>query len=153
MARVKHYDSVYRPNGCIFVKRAWTRDKATILATFSRILENRVPIWLISFVEGTRFTPDKLIRSQQWAAEKGVFQPHHVLTPKVKGFVASIEGLRPHLDAVYDVTIGYVEGAPNAAAAASAASAAALTSATSAALLFVMCGCQATPDVTVELPT
>jgi hypothetical protein len=32
--------------------------------------------------------------------------------PRTKGFVASVEGLRSHIDAVYDITIGYEIGIP-----------------------------------------
>ena len=33
--------------------------------------------------------------------------------PRAKGFVASIAGLQGHISAVYDVTIGYVDGLPS----------------------------------------
>ena len=39
--------------------------------------------------------------------------PRHVQLPRAKGFVASIVGLQGHLHAVYDVTIGYVDGLPS----------------------------------------
>ena len=29
------------------------------------------------------------------------------MVPRTKGFAATIQGLRPHLDAVYDISIGY----------------------------------------------
>ena len=34
------------------------------------------------------------------------------LFPRTKGFVASVQSLRGHVDAVYDLTIGYVGGVP-----------------------------------------
>ena len=36
-----------------------------------------------------------------------------MLIPRTKGFVASVEGLGDHLNAVYDFTIGYVDGVPS----------------------------------------
>ncbi len=98
---------------CIFVARDWASDADTIRQTFARINDGKVPIWLISFSEGTRMTPRKLEAAQAFARERGLREPRHVLVPRPKGFSASIEGLRGHLDAVYDVTIGYVDGVPS----------------------------------------
>jgi 1-acyl-sn-glycerol-3-phosphate acyltransferase len=98
---------------CIFVKRDWASDAGTIRDTFARINDGKVPIWLISFSEGTRLTPVKLAAAQAFARERGLRVPRHVLVPRPKGFAASIEGLRDHLDAVYDVTIGYVDAVPS----------------------------------------
>ena len=36
----------------------------------------------------------------------------HGLIPQIKGFVAPIGALRDHVEAVYDLTIGYVGGVP-----------------------------------------
>lgn len=97
---------------CLFVERQWTADRSSIEATFKRILDGDVPIWLISFVEGTRVTPDKIERSRAYAQERGIEPLEHLLVPRTKGFVASVQGLRSHIGAVYDLTLGYVEGVP-----------------------------------------
>ena len=97
---------------CIFVKRDWTKDRESIRKTFARLRDNDVPVWLLSFSEGTRITPAKLEKSQQYAREHGLFTPRHVQVPRTKGFLATMEGLRDHVDAVYDLTLGYEEGVP-----------------------------------------
>jgi 1-acyl-sn-glycerol-3-phosphate acyltransferase len=97
---------------CPFVERKWTADRASIEKTFERILRDRVPLWLVSFVEGTRVTPEKIERSRAYAEKNGLPVFEHVLVPRTKGFVASVHGLRQHVDAVYDVTIAYVGGVP-----------------------------------------
>jgi 1-acyl-sn-glycerol-3-phosphate acyltransferase len=97
---------------CLFVERRWTADRASIEATFARILEDRVPMWLISFVEGTRVTSEKIEESKSYAEAKGFEPLRHVLVPRTKGFVASVQGLRGHVEAIYDVTIGYEQGVP-----------------------------------------
>ncbi len=97
---------------CPFVKRDWSKDRDSIDQTFARIRQDRIPIWLVTFPEGTRITPDKADRSRQYARDHGLPVWEHVLVPRTKGFVATIHGLRPHLDAVYDVTIGYERGVP-----------------------------------------
>lgn len=96
----------------LFVKRNWTADRAHIDRVFSRVVSANVPLWLISFSEGTRLTAENLARARRYAAEHGLAVPTHVLLPRVQGFVASIAGLQGHICAVYDVTIGYVGGLP-----------------------------------------
>jgi 1-acyl-sn-glycerol-3-phosphate acyltransferase len=97
---------------CVFVKRDWMRDKASIERTFSKYIDNDIPLFLISFLEGTRKTPDKWAESQAFAHERGLYVPQHTMVPRTKGFAATVQGLRTHVDAVYDITIGYPDGDP-----------------------------------------
>ena len=98
--------------GCLFVKRDWTADRAYVMRTFDTLVRERLPAWLVTFAEGTRITPAKAARSAEYAARAGLPPTGRVLIPRTRGFVASVEGLGEHLDAVYDVTIGYPDGAP-----------------------------------------
>ena len=98
---------------CLFVERNWSADRASIEATFDRILSDHVPLWLISFVEGTRVTPwqDRQVtrlRRATWACAAVARA-----VAEDEGFVASVQGLRTHVDAVYDFTLGYERGVPN----------------------------------------
>ena len=70
-------------------------------------------MWTITFAEGTRLLPHKLERSRAFAVERGLPQLKHLLLPRTKGFVATVQGLREHLDAVYDATIAYENGVPS----------------------------------------
>jgi 1-acyl-sn-glycerol-3-phosphate acyltransferase len=97
---------------CLFVKRSWESDENRLHSIFSKFLREKIPIWLVSFSEGTRFTPAKLVRSQEYARKMGWPEPRHVLVPRTKGIVASVRGLRGHIQAVYDITIGYPAGIP-----------------------------------------
>lgn len=97
---------------CPFVKRNWTEDKDYINNLFKKFKDNEIPIWLMTFLEGTRIRPEKVEASNRFAEKAGLKPLRHVLIPRTKGFVASIQALREHLDAVYDVTIAYVEGVP-----------------------------------------
>lgn len=97
---------------CPFLSRNWTRDRRTVERTFRALVRERIPMWLVSFVEGTRVSAAKLASSARWAAERGLEPTRHVLLPRTKGFVASVTGLAGHLDAVYDITIGYEQGVP-----------------------------------------
>lgn len=97
---------------CLFVKRNWTADKKNIDAVFANILKNDIPVWIISFVEGTRIRPSKLERSNAYAEKSGQEPTRHVLLPRTKGFTATALALYDHLDAVYDLTIAYENGVP-----------------------------------------
>lgn len=98
--------------GCPFLRRDWTADRERIRRTFDTLVRERIPVWLVSFAEGTRSTPEKICASAEWALAQGLEATRHVLIPRSKGFSATIEGLGSHLHAVYDVTIGYVDGVP-----------------------------------------
>jgi len=97
---------------CIFLKRDWKRDKERLRAQLSRFEEDQIPIWTLSFVEGTRINERKYAKSLEYAASIGVEPHRHLLIPRTKGFSLTLDALRGHLDAVYDATIGYVEGVP-----------------------------------------
>jgi len=97
---------------CLFVERSWNADRESIVATFKRILDDDIPIWLVSFVEGTRAAPEKIRSSKAYAEKNGLKPLEHVLLPRTKGFVATVRGLGNHIDAIYDVTIGYEKGVP-----------------------------------------
>lgn len=97
---------------CVFVKRNWSSDGAHITKTFHKLVENRIPLWLVSFVEGTRARLSKIEASQQYARLKGLPELRHLLIPRTKGFAATVQGLRENISAVYDVTIGYEKGVP-----------------------------------------
>lgn len=98
--------------GCVFVRRDWTQDQARIRRAFAAIVDERLPVWLVTYPEGTRLTAAKLERARQYARERGLDPPRHVLVPRTKGFAAAAEALRGHVAAVYDLTVGYEEGVP-----------------------------------------
>lgn len=95
--------------GMPMVSRNWMRDKRELQRVFSGIVDRRWPMWLISFSEATRFTPKKYEESKIWCKQNGRPQPLHLLYPRTKGFVTTVQHLRkaPHVKAVYDFTIAY----------------------------------------------
>ncbi|KAK0716960.1 1-acyl-sn-glycerol-3-phosphate acyltransferase [Lasiosphaeria miniovina] len=98
--------------GMPLVSRNWLRDKAELDRVFRGITKRKWPIWLISFSEATRFTRKKYLESEQWCANNNKPQPLHLLYPRTKGFVATVQHLRKtsHIKAVYDFTIAYQHG-------------------------------------------
>lgn len=95
---------------CVFLKRNWLRDASTIRRVFSRISTNKLPVWLISFPEGTRATPSKRAAGIQRDVGQGLEPFRHLLRPKHKGFAAAVGALRDHVKAVYSVTAFYHGG-------------------------------------------
>lgn len=97
---------------CIFMKRDWTRDRENVVGRLQKFKKVGAPIWVNLYPEGTRLKPSKLLAAQEYAKKANLPIPHHVLIPRVKGFLATLEGLEGHLDAVYDLTIVYPDGKP-----------------------------------------
>ena len=93
--------------GTIFLRRNWAQDERSILATFAQIRTRGRSIWVGSFVEGTRQSPEKLRQSQAYARTHELPALQYLLLPRTKGFTATLAGLRGHLQAVYDLTLAY----------------------------------------------
>lgn len=55
---------------------------------FQRLEDFPVPFWLALFVEGTRFTQEKLLAAQKYAASRGLPVLKNVLIPRTKVNVA-----------------------------------------------------------------
>ncbi|KAI1341484.1 1-acyl-sn-glycerol-3-phosphate acyltransferase [Xylariaceae sp. FL0016] len=95
--------------GMPMVSRKWMRDQRELQRVFSGVVDKKWPMWLISFSEATRYTPKKYEESKVWCEQNGRPQPQHLLYPRTKGFVTTVQHLRkaPHVKAVYDFTIAY----------------------------------------------
>ncbi|TPX49201.1 1-acylglycerol-3-phosphate O-acyltransferase [Synchytrium endobioticum] len=94
--------------GMPFMKRNWASDASRIEKVFSTIKDLKLPVWLISYLEGTRYTEAKAAESKAFAKEKGLPQLEKVLLPRTKGFVATVSAFRhSHVKYVYDFTIVY----------------------------------------------
>ncbi|KAK3330789.1 hypothetical protein B0H66DRAFT_544876 [Apodospora peruviana] len=99
--------------GMPLVSRNWAKDKAELERVFRGIVERKWPTWLVSFSEATRYTPEKYQQSRLWCEANSRPQPMHLLYPRTKGFVTTVQHLRgaaPHVKAVYDLTIAYQRG-------------------------------------------
>ncbi|KAI0016460.1 1-acyl-sn-glycerol-3-phosphate acyltransferase [Xylariomycetidae sp. FL0641] len=98
--------------GMPMVSRNWMRDQHELHRVFSGIVDRKWPTWLISFSEATRFTPKKYEESKTWCKTNKRRQPRHLLYPRTRGFIKTVQHLRkaPHVKAVYDVTIAYQHG-------------------------------------------
>ncbi|ETN44357.1 uncharacterized protein HMPREF1541_10537 [Cyphellophora europaea CBS 101466] len=95
--------------GMPLISRNWERDQTELQRVFRGPKQYRWPIWLVSYSEATRFTPQKYLETVQWCKEKGKPVPRYTLFPRTKGFVATVKELRQSssIQAVYDLTIAY----------------------------------------------
>jgi len=87
-----------------FLERSTRADKD--LATIRKAAEKFkvLPVSIMNFVEGTRFTPQK--------HEKQRSPYRHLLKPKAGGLTFILSAMGTHLHAILDVTIAYPGGAP-----------------------------------------
>jgi len=91
----------------IFLERSWEKDKQNIKGQIKELVEYPDTMWLLLYPEGTRFTPKKLEASQKFAIEKGLPVLKYHLTPRTKGFTASIPHMRGKAAAIYDIQIAF----------------------------------------------
>ncbi|KKO97812.1 acyltransferase [Trichoderma harzianum] len=98
--------------GMPMVSRSWRKDKSGLDRAFAGLVSRRLPTWLISFSEATRFSQHKYQESLAWCKKTDRPHPMHLLYPRTKGFITTVQHLReaPHIKAVYDVTILYRRG-------------------------------------------
>lgn len=95
--------------GMPMVSRKWLKDKRELDRVFAGVTVRKWPTWLISFSEATRYTPKKYEETTTWCKENKRPVPKHLLYPRTKGFVTTVQHLRKaqHVKAVYDMTIAY----------------------------------------------
>ncbi|EFN64501.1 1-acyl-sn-glycerol-3-phosphate acyltransferase gamma [Camponotus floridanus] len=91
----------------IFLERSWEKDKENIKNQIKELVEYPDTMWLLLYPEGTRFTSKKLEASQKFAIEKGLPVLKYHLTPRTKGFIASIPHMRGKATAIYDIQIAF----------------------------------------------
>jgi lysocardiolipin and lysophospholipid acyltransferase len=91
----------------IYMKRNWQKDKEKVEEMFSRFHRDKIPLWLTIFPEGTRRTQRKQEISIIYSGRQGAQPTLKVMYPRTKGFVATVEALRGHINAVYNITIHY----------------------------------------------
>ncbi|XP_031503678.1 1-acyl-sn-glycerol-3-phosphate acyltransferase PLS1-like isoform X1 [Nymphaea colorata] len=96
----------------VFLERSWAKDQATLKAGLQMLEDFPQPFWLALFVEGTRFTQEKLLAAQQYAMTAGLPVPRNTLVPRTKGFVSTINTIRSFVPAIYDVTVAVPRGQP-----------------------------------------
>ncbi|KAL6505370.1 1-acyl-sn-glycerol-3-phosphate acyltransferase 2 [Orobanche gracilis] len=99
-------------SGFIFLERNWAKDEDTMKSGFEGLSDFPMPFWLALFVEGTRFTQEKLVAAQEYAASAGLPVPRNILIPRTKGFVAAVTHLRSFVPVIYNMTVAVPKNEP-----------------------------------------
>mmetsp|Transcript_16491 Transcript_16491/g.22791 ORF Transcript_16491/g.22791 Transcript_16491/m.22791 type:complete len:289 (+) Transcript_16491:179-1045(+) len=94
--------------GFLYLSRNWESDRAHIKEWAKSMAQDRLPMWLVLYPEGTRYTPQRKARSDVVAVEKGLrpFESE-LLMPRTKGLVLLTSTLEGHVTSVVDMTIAY----------------------------------------------
>ncbi|KAI1468919.1 uncharacterized protein F4812DRAFT_425196 [Daldinia caldariorum] len=76
--------------GMPMVTRNWMRDLRELQRVFGGIVRRRWPMWLISFSEATRFTPEKYDESAAWCKQNGRPCIYFIPVPRALSLPCSI---------------------------------------------------------------
>eukprot|EP00026_Physarum_polycephalum_P011174 Phypoly_transcript_11376.p1 GENE.Phypoly_transcript_11376~~Phypoly_transcript_11376.p1 ORF type:complete len:370 (+),score=30.59 Phypoly_transcript_11376:96-1205(+) len=91
----------------VFMTRKWEFDEHLLKHSITNFIEDKFRTWFLIFPEGTDFTLAKQKRSWELAEQNGWPKYKHLLAPRTKGFVVTVQTIRKHADYLYDLTIGY----------------------------------------------
>ena len=93
----------------IFLHRKWSQDEANLKRTLQYFADNRYPVQLLLFPEGTDLSPGNRKRDKEFAEKKGLTVYEYVLHPRNLGFVSCVQGMNwSGAVAICDLTVGYV---------------------------------------------
>ncbi|XP_026278500.1 lysocardiolipin acyltransferase 1-like [Frankliniella occidentalis] len=93
----------------LYIHRSWERDQRLLAQSLRFFRDMGHTCQILLFPEGTDLTPKSACRSDRWADSHGLPHYEYVLHPKTTGFVFLANTMREykHLDAIYDVSVGY----------------------------------------------
>ena len=95
----------------VFLKRRWKQDRDYLNAILNYFIDNKYPVQLLLFPEGTSFCEAMKAKSDSYARKNNLPIYEYVLHPHARGFSFIVDKMRNGtLKAVHDVTIGYQNG-------------------------------------------
>lgn len=95
----------------IFLSRKWETDEAEMQRSLGQLAQDRVPMWLLLFPEGTNLTARSRSMSKKWADKVGAKDFDLSLIPRSRGLQFCLRELASTVDWLYDCTIAY-DGIP-----------------------------------------
>lgn len=94
--------------GMVMLKRNWQKDQKIFAKSLELFKGDKFPVYLVSYLEGSRICPSKVQRSKIYAREQGLPELDYVLLPRSKGFVATVKSLQnSKVKYIYDLTLAY----------------------------------------------
>ncbi|KAF3932389.1 hypothetical protein ABW19_dt0205279 [Dactylella cylindrospora] len=103
--------------GFIFLARNWAKDQRRFQHRLQKLAakdakpENRPPMWLLIFPEGTNMCENARAASKKYADKIGIEDHQHVLLPRITGLQYCLQQLDSSVEWLYDCTMAY-EGIP-----------------------------------------
>ncbi|KAI9105883.1 acyltransferase-domain-containing protein [Phlyctochytrium arcticum] len=92
----------------IFLARKWALDRTVMSKILHRCQQDKLPLWLAIFPEGTVITDDTRSKSRAYAKKMDIpDDPAHVLIPKSTGLFYCLKNLQPDVTHLFDITMGY----------------------------------------------
>ncbi|KAG0436183.1 putative 1-acyl-sn-glycerol-3-phosphate acyltransferase 4 [Dictyocoela muelleri] len=92
-----------------FLDRRFDKDQKSICKWTRFIKNNKVPMWLIMYPEGSRFTSQKYQESINFCKSRGIQPINNLLYPRCKGFSLIFDNFKDYFTSLIDVTIKYVD--------------------------------------------
>lgn len=96
------------------ISRVWARDRIRLSNDIKSLLTFKTPLWYVLYPEGSRFTPEKHVVSQEYARTNGYPVLNNLLLPRTKAFIALVEELRGNVDSICDATLMFDGPIPSA---------------------------------------
>jgi len=96
----------------LFLSRKWEKDQIYLEKQYTFFAQNKLPLQLLIFPEGTDLSPENQQRHREYSQSKNLTVYQYLLHPRIKGTYYTLSLLKDSLDAVYDMTIGYPEHMP-----------------------------------------
>ncbi|ETW08027.1 hypothetical protein H310_02402 [Aphanomyces invadans] len=97
----------------IFLSRDWKNDEKTLTRLLTHLGRTRPNSTYLFFPEGTDLSPSNMIKSNHFAATRGQPPRSYTLYPRTTGWNHMFPLVRDHVDAVYDLTLCFVDYEPN----------------------------------------
>eukprot|EP01137_Pigoraptor_chileana_P000689 Opistho-2@37255 len=96
----------------LFLSRRWEKDELHMTRLLGQMKEEKYPLLLLLFPEGTDLNPAARLRSEEFATKNGLKPYKYVLHPRTKGTTHTIACLDGAITAIHEFTIGYPDNFP-----------------------------------------
>ncbi|CAK4660374.1 unnamed protein product [Aphanomyces euteiches] len=97
----------------IFLSRDWKQDEKNLTTLLTHLGATRPNSSYLLFPEGTDLSPSNVEKSNAFAVAKGQVPRKYSLYPRTTGWNHIFPLVRDNVDAVYDLTMCYIDHAPN----------------------------------------
>uniref|UniRef100_A0A7S0MU81 1-acylglycerol-3-phosphate O-acyltransferase n=1 Tax=Pyramimonas obovata TaxID=1411642 RepID=A0A7S0MU81_9CHLO len=99
-----------KASGFLFLSRTWETDRIHIKKWAQAMGRDKIPMYLVLYPEGTRYTERRKVKSDEIAKEKGMpLFESELLLPRTKGLVLLVQCISSYVTCILDMTIAYAK--------------------------------------------